>query len=107
MGYGLEAALVVLVLGGAGVDPRTGQLQTQRFALQGEAGGGIWVLDQVAERAPRVIDVVFGQPVPRPRSGSGGEPICSRFVAPGGGAPIRPRVLGGAGAFAGGTYSGQ
>jgi hypothetical protein len=89
----------------------------QRFTLQADAEGGIWVVDGVSgevarcraggEAAPRVIDVDFGVPVPRPRGGAGAEPTCTGWLAVASEPAIRPRVVDAGFDPAGGTFSGQ
>ncbi len=88
-----------------------------RYALQGDPDGGIWVVDQVKglvsrcladdARAPRVVDIDFGMPVPRARRGAGAEPICTDWAAVKDDARVAPKILGTPGDLAGGTFSGQ
>jgi hypothetical protein len=93
------------------------EVEFQRFTLQADAEGGIWVIDALTgevarcraggEAEPRVIDIDFGVPVPRPRGGAGEEPICTGWLTVASEPAIRPRVVDAGFDPAGGTFSGQ
>lgn len=105
--------LAALAAGGAGAQ----EVEFQRFTLQADAEGGIWVVDGLTgdvarcrgggEAAPRVIDLDFGVPVPRPRGGAGAEPTCTGWLTVASEPAIRPRVVDAGFDPAGGTFSGQ
>ncbi len=76
-----------------------------RYAMLPDGQQGLWVVDgadgriarcrQGGARAPRVIDVIGGNAVARPRDGAGSEPICTAWVTIA--APertFRPHVVG-------------
>jgi len=108
---------VMLGLGLGAAVATAQEAELLRFALQADAEGGIWVVDGVkgevarcragSEAAPRVIDIDFGVPVPRPRGGAGAEPICTGWLTVATAPVIRPRVVDAGFDPAGGTFSGQ
>lgn len=111
--WAIGAMMLALCMGSAQAQDG----ETFRFALQGDAEGGIWVLDGLTgdvarcraggEAAPRVIDLDFGVPVPRPRGVAGAEPICTGWRIIEAEASIRPRIVDAGFDPAGGTFSGQ
>ncbi len=106
----MRLAGIVLLVAAAVATAAVAQEQARenRFALVQDGPGKLWLTDTIegkvsrclegAARAPRVIDVVGGSAMARPRGGPGTEPLCTDWVTAGEPeARIRPRVIGGAG----------